>query len=73
VFPVSKLGLLRVFSEIPLVVCLYIVVRNKLFFFPQRSCGCSIPGGIQGQFGWGPGQPDLAVGSPDHSREVETE
>jgi len=35
----------------------------------QRGCGCpmSIPGGVQGQAGWGPGQPglepDLEVGS----------
>ena len=28
----------------------------------QRSCGCPIPGGIQGQDGWGPGQPDLVGG-----------
>jgi len=21
----------------------------------QRGCGCPIPGGIQGQVGWGPG------------------
>ena len=21
----------------------------------QRSCGCRIPGGVQGQVGWGPG------------------
>jgi len=25
----------------------------------QRSCGCPIPGGVQGQAGWGPGQPGL--------------
>jgi len=25
----------------------------------QRSCGCPIPGGAQGQVGWDPGQPDL--------------
>ena len=25
----------------------------------QRSCGCFIPGGVQGQVGWGPGHPDL--------------
>jgi len=23
----------------------------------QRGCGCPIPGGIQGQVGWSPGQP----------------
>jgi len=22
-----------------------------------RSCGCPIPGGVQGQVGWGPAQP----------------
>ena len=32
----------------------------------QRSCGCPIPGGIQGQVGWGFGQPDLLGGSPAH-------
>jgi len=25
----------------------------------QRGCGCPIPGGVQGQVGWGPGQPGL--------------
>ena len=25
----------------------------------QRNCGCSIPGGVQNQVGWGPGQPVL--------------
>ena len=27
----------------------------------QRGCGCSIPGGVQGQVGWGPGQPGLIL------------
>ena len=30
----------------------------------QRGCGCTIPGGIQGQAGCGSGQPGLVVG--DH-------
>ena len=34
----------------------------------QRSGGCSIPGGVQGQVGWSPGQPglvlDMEVGGP---------
>ena len=34
----------------------------------QRGCGCSIPGGVQGQVGWGLRQPglvlDMEVGSP---------
>ena len=28
------------------------------------------PGGVQGQAGRGPGQPDLVGGIPDHGREV---
>ena len=27
----------------------------------QSGCGCPIPGGIQGQVGWGPGQPALVL------------
>jgi len=27
----------------------------------QRGCGCPIPGGVQGQVGWGPGQPGLVL------------
>jgi len=23
----------------------------------QGGCGCPVPGGVQGQVGWGPGQP----------------
>ena len=30
----------------------------------HRSCGCPIPGDIQGQVGWGPGQLELVGGSP---------
>jgi len=34
----------------------------------QRGCGCPISGGVQGQVGWGPGQPGLVavleVGNP---------
>ena len=32
----------------------------------QRSFVCHICGGIQGQNGWDPGQPDTVVGSPAH-------
>jgi len=28
----------------------------------------TLPGGIQGQVGWGPGQPDLVCGNPAHGR-----
>ena len=27
----------------------------------QRGCGCPVPGGVQGQVGWGPEQPGLAL------------
>ena len=33
----------------------------------QRGCRCPVPGGVQGQVGWGPGQPGLVngeVGAP---------
>ena len=40
----------------------------------QRGCGCRISGGVQGQAGWGPGQPalvlDMEVGSPACGRGV---
>ena len=38
----------------------------------QRSCGCPIPGGVQGQAGWGLGQPGLMGGVPAHGRGVGT-
>ena len=38
----------------------------------QGDCGCPIPGGIQGQSGYGSGQPGLVTGDPAHSRGVET-
>ena len=42
----------------------------------QRGCGCPIPGGVQGQVGWGPGQPGLVlnveVGNPACGKEVGT-
>ena len=34
----------------------------------QRSCGCSIPGGIEGQAWWVPGQSDQVVGNPAHGK-----
>ena len=40
----------------------------------QRGCGCSIPGGVQGQVGWGPEQPGLVpgleVGGPACGKEL---
>ena len=28
----------------------------------QKGCGCPVPGGVQGQVGWGPGQHGLVNG-----------
>ena len=40
----------------------------------QRGCGCPVPGGVQAQVGWGPGQPGLVlnveVGGPACGRGV---
>ncbi len=36
----------------------------------QRSCGCPIPGGVQGQVGSDLGQPNLVAGNPAHSTKV---
>ena len=38
----------------------------------QRGCGWPIPGGFQGQAGWGFEQPGLAGGVPAYSRGVGT-
>ena len=42
----------------------------------QRLCGCTVPEGVQGQAGWGHGQPDLVldlmVGKSAQSREAGT-
>jgi len=51
------------------------VVRVVLAQAAQRGCGCPIPGGVQGQAGWGPGQPellDLAAGNPACGRRLGT-
>ena len=40
----------------------------------QGGYGCPIPGGVQGQVGWGPGQPSLVldtkVGGPACGRGI---
>jgi len=38
----------------------------------QRSCGCPLPGSVQGQAGWGFEQPGLVEGVPAHGRGVGT-
>ena len=37
----------------------------------QRSCGCPIPGSVQGHVGWGLEQPALVEDVPAHGRGVE--
>ena len=51
----------------------YLIVLNEPL---EHNCGRAfrqslIPGGIQGQAGCGPGQPDLVVGGPARSRGLE--
>ena len=38
----------------------------------QRSCGCPLPGSVQGQVGWGFGELDVVEGVPGHGRGVGT-
>jgi len=38
----------------------------------QRSCGCLLPGSVQGQAGWTSEQPDLVEDVPAHGRGVGT-
>jgi len=38
----------------------------------QRSCGCPLPGSVQGQVGWGSEQPGLVDGVPAHGKGVGT-
>ena len=59
--------------KVPLLFCI-----THMSYFPtnisgqaaQRDCGCPIPGGVQGQVEWGPGQPglvlDMEFGGPAH-------
>ena len=37
----------------------------------QRGCGCPVPGGVQGQVAWGPGQPGLLGSNSFHGKEFE--
>jgi len=38
----------------------------------QRSCGCPLPGSVQGQVGWSSEQPGLGEGLPAHGRGLGT-
>jgi len=56
-------------------------IRKKFFtvrvvrhwnMFRQRSCGCPLPGNVQGQVGWGFEPPGLVKDVPVHGRRVGT-
>jgi len=47
-------------------ICILQQVAQRLKQTAQRSCEYPIPGGVQGQVGWGPGEPELVDGSPAH-------
>jgi len=38
----------------------------------QRSCGCPLPGNIQGPVGWASEQLGLVEGIPAHGRDIGT-
>jgi len=40
---------------------------------PREVVNAPTPGGVQGQVGWGPGQPAVIGGSPAHGSGVRTE
>jgi len=58
----------------------FIDKRKKLFTeggkalaqVAQRSCGCPLPGSVQGQVGWGLEQPGLVEGVPANGRRLGT-
>ena len=52
---------------------LYLEDGEALAWAAQRSYGCPISGSVQGQAGWGPGQPGLVEDSPSHSSGIRTE
>jgi len=37
------------------------VLHSSVITVQWRGCRCPIPGGVQGQVGWGPGQPGLIL------------
>jgi len=47
---------------------LHCEVGEALAQAAQRSCGCPLPGRIQGQVGWGSEHPGLVEGVPAHGR-----
>lgn len=42
----------------------------RIWNIAQGSCGCAIPGGVQGHIGWGSEQPALVEDVSAHGREL---
>ena len=62
--------MLSLLAQLQALLLLVVKCWNRL----PRGCGCPDPGGVQGQAGWGPGQPvlvlDMEVGGPACGGEV---
>jgi len=43
-------------------------IRNKFFIMRVVSCGCPLPGSVQGQVGWSSEQPGLVEDVPARGR-----
>lgn len=47
------------------------VEENMLTYWePKVNSRFFHPGGVQSRIGWGPGQPDLEGGNPDHGKGI---
>jgi len=60
------------YSKLKYAIKMKSIIMMILEHVAQRSCGCPIPGGVQGQAGWGFGQPGLVGGVPAQGRGVGT-
>jgi len=47
-------------------------VETNLEHVAQRSCGCPLPGNVQGQVGWGFEKPGLVEDASAHGRGIGT-
>ena len=63
---------LRVVTDEKLDMSQQCVLAGKKANRILRSCGCPLPGSVQGQVGWGFEQPDLVAGVPAHGSRVVT-
>jgi len=47
-------------------------IKTSMASRAQSSCGCPLPGSVQGQVGWSSEQPGLVEDVPAHDRQVGT-